>query len=452
MSEKKIQLHLENNTCLDCPKIILKPHLSTTSKRPLLAAGLINTDAQGKLQLKAFLTEPLSAQETFEHLNWETGRIIGDEYYYDLFATEIDGTEWIARRILLKKRTGFAGSTITAHLHEIECTEEQSKKTNFTHIEFHFKNSINAPFNTFIERESRINSTTRHNRLDLRIAQFSSENIEFELDCSETYPKLRALVREKHHNNILINRILESLRFILASTQQWLALQIITPEINILRLQSNLSDDIKSRVAPPTGSGHQANPTATWQLFDKYFKYIYQNKSDWIHPISILYGQVVNSGKISIETEALTISVSIETILKDYLSNLHTQSDLDDLKIVKNTIKELPDINQSTKERLLGLISSMKKPRAKDILHSLIVKGLISEDLVKTYGTLRNKVAHTATNKNTTTQEFFNQTNSVLVLFHQIIFLIIEYNGDYIDYGSYKYPQRQFSSVLAKQN
>ena len=97
------------------------------------------------------------------------------------------------------------------------------------------------------------------------------------------------------------------------------------------------------------------------------------------------------------------------------------------------------------RNRMLGSISAMKKARAKDILFVLRDSELVDRELVQTYGKLRNKTAHGVRDSGADIQNYFNQTSAVLVLFFQLVFLIIKYNGEYTDYGTYDYTAKSLS-------
>ena len=86
----------------------------------------------------------------------------------------------------------------------------------------------------------------------------------------------------------------------------------------------------------------------------------------------------------------------------------------------------------------------MKNARAKDILFKLRDNGIIDKQLIKVYGNLRNKAAHGVNDTGADLQNYSNEISAVLVLFNQLVFLLIGYNGEYTDYGTYNYPTRTF--------
>src|SRR5690606_35794145 len=121
---------------------------------------------------------------------------------------------------------------------------------------------------------------------------------------------------------------------------------------------------------------------------------------------------------------------------------------VDGLKQIRSFVKETGIFSERFQMRVLGMIGAMQRPRAKDILWTLKSEGLVEEKMIDTYWTLRNKLAHGGARSDVEFQEFVNQTETVLVLFYQLIFLATGYTGRYTDYGTYDYPVKKFEATL----
>jgi hypothetical protein len=210
------------------------------------------------------------------------------------------------------------------------------------------------------------------------------------------------------------------------------------------------SKKIKSRIPPPISYHNQMTNNSVWQLFEKYLNFVSVNNTDYYHPISNLFYSILESGKASIDMEALTLSVSIESLLKNELGSIYSiTTELENnISCMSQIVLESGVLDSDFRQRMLGTIKSMKNARAKDILFVLRDGSLIDKDLVKTYGILRNKTAHGASDNGADIQIFFNQTHAALVLFYQLVFLIIKYTGEYTDYGTYNYPTKKFKTQL----
>ena len=92
------------------------------------------------------------------------------------------------------------------------------------------------------------------------------------------------------------------------------------------------------------------------------------------------------------------------------------------------------------KRRINGFLKSIKGARAKDKLKALVESGKIKKDLVDAWEEQRNKLAHAYSPTSFPLQEFIDLFYKTLVLFHSLIFLLIEYKGKYTDYSKYGWP------------
>ncbi len=173
------------------------------------------------------------------------------------------------------------------------------------------------------------------------------------------------------------------------------------------------------------------------------------NNKDYCHSISKAIYFVIESGKASLEVEALTLSVSIESILIEEMSSAYriTPELCKNIDIVKNIVSGSSELDNDFKMRVMGSLNAMKSARAKDILSTLRDNGMIESDIVKTYAKLRNKSAHGAKSSGADMQDYFNQVSAVTVLFYQLVFLVVSYNGEYTDYGTYGYPTKNFRAM-----
>ena len=301
-----------------------------------------------------------------------------------------------------------------------------------------------------VKEQETVGDKTRRLKTSIRLARFEAINIDFEIEVRDGYTVLSAATDEIELNDININRIFEAFCFVTANPEPWSILIIIRNGAIETRVRAVKTKKIKSRTPPPISFQKIQENKSVWQLFESYLKHGTSNNVDFYHPISRLFYSILESGKASLDVEALTLSVSIESLLNDELSHLYSiSSELNkNIECVEQIINESETLDADFKNRMQGSISAMKKARAKDILFVLRDGELVDRELVKTYGELRNKTAHGARDSGADIQNYFNQVSAVLVLFFQLVFLIIKYNGEYTDYGSYQYPTKIFEGRL----
>jgi hypothetical protein len=451
LEAKYIEYVLERQLILDCPKILLKPSAPESGKKELIGAGTISIEEPGEFQLKVFFEQSFTLDETFERLNWQAGKVIEEEHYYDLVAHDISGNTWRAERLLPHRSSGPYGSMITASFHELEHSLVGRPIVKGALVDFYFDEIIKVPLNTVVREEKLVNDKTRSLSSGLKLARFSSFGVSFEVDNSSGKTVFRAASEDPEISNEQINRMFESFCFALAYTKSWSALVVSRADSKVSRLRAVSPEPVKTRVSPPLHISHVPISQMAWPLFDKYFSYVCQDLSAAYHRLSVLSRTVIESGKASLDVQALTLSVSIETLLMDEMKGLYEVSEslVRNIGCASQVITESGALDASFRKRLLGALGAMKHPRAKDVLATLQQRGLIDGELIKTYGKLRNKMAHGTYDPDVDIQNFFNQTSTVLVLFYQLVFLLIGYVGNYTDYGEYGYPTKKFTGKLA---
>jgi len=437
---------------LNCPLIEIIPYSSDAKKTSLKGSGIITIKENGCFYLKVFIPDVLPISEVFESQNWDAGKIISDEYFYNIIAHDIKGEIWRAERFIPEKNSGLQGSMIIGKVPELHRTQKTDIAKNKHLVKMLFNESIKIPMNTAVTKEVRVGDSTRNSKTSMSLVRYviNKIEIEIEVDKEDNYTTLTAVSEDIELFDEIINRIFESFIFVTAYTRSWSMLSIRRNGEIITRIRAHENDGIKTRTQPPIAYQNIVPNRSVWQLFDSYFKYVSLDTEHKLHPLSVLLRSVLESGKASLDVEALTLSVSIESLLNENLINQYIVSkELENnLKKAKELINSCTTLDTNFKKRMHGMIGSMKKARAKDILFTLKDNGFLDKDLIDTYGNLRNKSAHGSQASGGDIQNYFNQTSAVLVLFYQLIFLIIGYTGEYTDYGTYNYPTKSFIGKL----
>lgn len=450
MDSKRIEAFLDGKLVLDCPKIILTPCSTAPNRKSLVGAGTIAADEPGKFLLKVFFEESFSLEESFASLKWEVGKVIDSEHYYDLDARDILGNTWTSKRLLPDRSAGPNGSMIKATFQDLEHIDNGHPNINGSMVDFYFDDLIKVPLNTVVREETKVGSEARSFSLGLQLARFTSNGVKFEIDNSSGKSVLRAVFETSDVSLVQVNRIFETLCFALAHTKSWSVLDIWGATERKTLLHAVEPEPKRTQIGPPLHISHDDISQSVWKLFDQYFCHVTKDVNSTHHPISLLNRSILESGKASLDVQALTLSVTVESLLMDTMKEFYPVPDelKNDICCAQKLINECGSLSPSFRQRILGALGNMKHPRAKDILAELKKKSLIDPALVTTYGKLRNQMAHGARDPNADIQELFNQTNSVLVLFYQLVFLIVGYKGSFSDYGEYGYPTKEFLAEL----
>ena len=436
---------------LNCPLIEINPYTSDTKKTSLKGSGVITMNENGHFDLKVFIPEVLPITEVFEKQKWKAGEIIGDEYFYNVIAHDIKGGIWSAERFIPDKNSCTKGSMVIGKLPELHCTQKTDIAKKKHLFQMFFNESIKIPMNTAVTTEVKIDDSIRNTKTSISLARFLVNGIQIEIDKQDNCTILTAASEEVELSDVIISRVFESFCFVTAYSRSWSMLSIRRNGEYITKVRAIADSNIKTRTQPPIAFQDVVPSHSVWLLFDTYFKYISLNAEHPQHPLSVLLRSVLESGKASLDVEALTLSVSIESLLNENLMSQYivTKELENNLKNAKALIKSSAGLDAEFKNRMYGMIGSMKKARAKDVLFILRDNGCLDKELIDTYGNLRNKSTHGNQTSGADIQNYFNQTSAVLVLFYQLIFLVIGYIGEYTDYGTYNYPTNKFNRKLS---
>lgn len=441
---------LKGNFELNCPKIEIIPVLTGTNRKSLTGSGVISINDNGYFNIKVFFPETFSLSETFESQKWEAGKIIDDEYFYNIVAYDINGQVWYAERFIPDRSSGPNGSIIIGKVPELHRVQEYPASTEKNYLQLFFNETIDIPLNTAVKEQIQIGDKTRDVKQSLRIARFKCLDIDFEIDTANGNTVISAVSDKIDFTDVVINRIYESFRFVTAHPKSWSMLSIISDGKKEIRIKAIKKSVVKTRIQAPINYQNKFQNENVWRLYELYLSFIIKNTENTQHPVSDLFHSILESGKASLDVEALTLSVSIESLLKDELNDIYSLSGtlIKDLKKEVKRIEKSKTLSDEYKARIKGALSSMGSARAKDILFVLRDQSVIDKGLVSTYSKLRNKTAHGTRVSGADIQNYFNQTSAVLVLFYHLTFLLIGYKGEYTDYGSYDYPTKEFSSDL----
>ncbi|MDF1764051.1 MAG: hypothetical protein P1U57_11630 [Oleibacter sp.] len=148
----------------------------------------------------------------------------------------------------------------------------------------------------------------------------------------------------------------------------------------------------------------------------------------------------------TVQASALACGVSIEGLVKKYFESCFPvpNDELEHLNKAKLMLKDI-DIDQGVKDKLNSSLDNFKNKSPKRVLFEVCKEIDINSKLVRIWSGLRNRSAH-ADDLDMDQQkfeEYFLQYISCFYLFYRLLFLVIEYRGNCIDYTSIGCPEIQ---------
>lgn len=143
-----------------------------------------------------------------------------------------------------------------------------------------------------------------------------------------------------------------------------------------------------------------------------------------------------------LESTALNVSVCIEGVLRSYFEALGTDSDFAELsRSAVPAVMQL-EIDERVKNLLRSCLSGSGNFKPKAALRALTQSGEISPELAVKWNKLRSETAHAvvAGEAREDWQRMVDLTFANIKLFYEILFSIIGYTGERIDYESRGFP------------
>jgi hypothetical protein len=245
-----------------------------------------------------------------------------------------------------------------------------------------------------------------------------------------------------------VNCIIDAFSFVTGRIEPWSIVETLTKQKTETQIRARSIEQKRSRIGPPLSTSIPG--TDVWTLFDRYLSFGLNISSQIKRTLSSYVRAVIASGASALDVEELVLAVSIESLLRTQFHELRVENGNIDtqINVVAELLNSSSDLDEQFRSRIYGAMQAMKTPRAKDHLMALEKLGLIDPNLVKTYGTFRGKSAHGVGVNWAEIESHIKQSSAMLVLFYQLIFLRIGYQGPYTDYGSSGYPEKMFKGNL----
>jgi hypothetical protein len=447
LTPKEEESVVENTFALDCPWLQLKAQ--SPEKSSYVGSGAVSLNDEGFFEVKLLSPDPLSIGEAMpEH--WPIGEVLGREYYYTLEARDFKGRVFGAEGLLPMRHTGPGGTVIYAKAWSVTLTEEAEERLEKSYLRVVFPKEVRFPANTLVSEEKLIGGQRETLKRRLSAATFLSCGIEFqiEFEAATGTTTISAASNEIVFDETTVNCIIDAFAFITASMEPWSIVQTWTKHQTETRIRSRGFAKRRSRIGPPLSTSLPGDDV--WKLFDRYLAFGLDSSDESRHPLASYVRAVLTSGASVLDVEELVLSVTIESLLREQFSFLPLEHENLDTQIeaITDLLNAQDHLDETFRRRLFGALQAMKSPRAKDRLMALMKRSLIDENFVKTYGTFRGKSAHGVGVNWAEIESHIHQSNAMLVLFYQLVFLKIGYQGPYIDYGSSGYPERRFEADL----
>ena len=438
-NKEKIDKFISNSFEIDCFDICLT---QKTENDPIIytGPGTIYQDEQGILQLKLYSKlNDMYKELSYQSKNDIAGKIIARDDKFTLKATDMFGNEWVTDNIWISDSTSYftANLVIKSKLDEIKNIKSNEIQSNFK------KNSLfivvpgqyKIPCN---EKEDLPNGGRRLNR-----AVFSANEIDFEFRKYDDYLTIHANAKTGKLDKDVCLKLLEALSIITGCKVRPIVIKNTQKDKVVLKIKSVDNSFANKKLFPPF---KHSDPTEFESFTCFLEKYLVNIKS----PFSDIFGfwhKINRAWQASIENSSLSIGVAIEGTLKSYFRErgLPDEEILQQVEKAKNLI-ENSNLGKKIKNRLFGSIGLLKNASPQGALNQMVQEKWLNKTMVSEWKELRHKSVHPDKMKQgpIVFQKYINRINTCLALFYRLVFIIIKYEGSYIDYSERGWPEKKF--------
>jgi hypothetical protein len=459
LSKADIDQLLAGQLVLHCPSMRLVPGSRATVKSAFEGPGTIRLTHTEGITYTLYPRDGLCPRDLMAGHAMEAGKLIGAEEMHQLTAVDTCQRSWVADGLLPDFEHGPGGTVVSGKISELElhteCTAEQIDT-----VEMILYGRVAFSPNTSRKETVEIAGAQRGYRLALDTARAEACGIKLEFSHDDQVTRITGIAPRAGIPARLIDAILESLATITASEVNWVLLDHTRDGVRRIRVRMPRSRVDASRVGPPVRT---KTPLAdSWILFERSVTYYSGEHGSHEPTIGQIFAMIVDAGRGSIEVESIVLGTAVEMLLLHHVVPASPSACLPDFTLDTNRTRQFVDsqhdMDERFRNRLKGFLGGLGNPRAKDSLERLRERGLIDKKQIEAFGRLRNPAAHGAVPSANGLQEHLDLCAEVLVLAYHILFALVGYRGDYVNYAKRGFPTAKYggqptpSSVCAAQS
>lgn len=435
---------------VDCPEMKLgRP--ATAGPAEYAGPGYLRQEADGAVTYKLYPAPGPDSRPAFPRVG-VAGRLLGDDFFYRLEATDKFGTVWHVERTLPTPDTSFVGGRqfrlVTGAASELVTSRPQPQSvSSLTMMIF---TEARAPGNasTEITTVTPDGSVSRSTRLDT--AQFKTAAGDFHI-YNRPGMLVVTVVSQTPFPAHLETRIVEALGFVLAKPVLWNVLELVENGVETVRIRG-AAEVIDAKLQPPVVCGTiDLSGGDVWRLFDRYLAMACSHPGPDFHPASRHVFSVLEASAGLVSARGLALGVAVEGLVKDLFPAAGALSPAlkPAVKRLRTYFRGWPEFSEeATKKALYDRVDAMLgrilDVSAKSRLYALAEEKGVSVTHIKAWSDLRNASAHGVTPGSDDIQRLVDLCDGATVLMYHLVFRAVGYEGSYRDYSVHGWPKKYY--------
>ena len=413
-----------------------------------------------------FVAGRLNLRTIFGQQFVKPGVLFGEDRQYVLEATDVRGRTWAASRIINPQPGGDCSATgyvVEARCDELVLRGNDPRPVKApSYVELHAQCETPFPRTHYTTTTTAVGQQKQEENTSLNLARVSCLGFDFRIsqDGQEFYLRATATSLDTPLHPHFESRIWEALLFVLGPIP-WSASTRVDSGRTITHVRSPPQTPHRGLRPLPIAFRLIDESGSVWRLFELYLKYVLNDAEASFAPLSAHILSVSRSSGGSVEAQALSLVVAVESLLDEFYHDVgkpdeRTSSLVDELveRITQWRVADPVDqLVETVRRRAAGSVGEIKRSRAGDRLKVLLSEGVVSDEGVRAWKGLRNSAAHGDwSGARDDLQGFLDRTGKARVLFFQLVFHLVGYRGPQTDYGTHGYPEIPFPPVRPSAN
>jgi len=427
----------------DCPAMTLG-NGDPDQPRQFSGPGRLSLDELGHLQV--VLYDPTHDPDPRHLLRTSgVGEWVSESDVYALEATDLSGRVWRAENLTIGVDVHVArpGAVVRASL------ESLSSEWDWDHggngwMSLFFPHQVKAPRNvrtvTTVE-ETDVNQTRRG--FELNVWAIKCRDFDVRIRFGDQGFEVSVSMKSAELPQDLGASIEEAIWFTLGQPLRADIVRFRQNDAEGVVIHSRGRDEALASPMPPYHISILDSAAVLGAIFCDYYSHVSGNRDGRYHPLSVLVRKALRAEAGTLEEAALARCVAIEGIVGLNFSDLGGASD-ETLDAVAAIERILADHLESSpiRSRVEGFFGSVKGSSSRTALHALAQRGVITDEQLTAWETLRHVAAHGG-EYDIPPREVFELSQRLRTLMMKLIFETIGYQGAYTDYGSQNWPTRR---------
>ncbi len=434
-NKETIDKLISNTFEIDCIDIYLT---QKTDNDPIVykGPGTICQDEYGILRLKLYSRlNDIKKELSHRFKHHPPGKIIAEDNYFSLKAIDMSGKEWLADNIWVSANVSLpaSGQVISSELREIESIEERPNSEK-DYLFMIVPGQFEIPCN---EREDLPNGGWRLNR-----AVFLAYKLEFKK--LDNYLIINAKSNPGYITKDTYLKLIEALSIVTGQIVRPVVIKNTKNNTVTLKINSVAASFLNNKFPIPLKHSTPADLAPFSFFLEKYLVNVET-------PFSDLFGfwhKINRAWQSSIENSSLSLGVAIEGTIKTYFRELGLpDEEISQQAEEAKQILEKSDLGKRIKDRLLSSIGGLlKNTSPKGALYRMAQNDLLNKAMTDGWLDLRNKSVHPdkINQDPIAIQKYIDQIYMCIALFYRLLFIIIKYEGSFIDYSENGWPEKKF--------